>query len=99
MDAKRVEYAPTVEVESRVREVRLLIKIVQPAPEYQPFFVSDESTLLDVATEERSVVEARLEAYLRRSLPLPVTSYIWQVADAISAACPGWPDEWPPLPQ
>jgi len=96
---RRIEYAPTIEVESRVREVQLLINIVQPDPEYQPFFVSDESTLFDFATEGRSVVEARLEAYLRRSLPIPITSPIWQVADAISAVCRGWPDEWPPLPQ
>jgi len=73
---KRIEYASTVEVEARPREVQLLIQLVQPDPEYQPVFVSDESMLLDVATEPRAVVEARLEACLGRDLPLPITEPI-----------------------
>ena len=46
---KKIVFADTSEVEEREREVQYLFNIVQPDPDYQPIFLSDESTLLDTA--------------------------------------------------
>jgi hypothetical protein len=95
---KRIEYAPRAEVDSRSREVQILVNLAQPDPDMQPVFLSDESTLLDFVVESIPLVEARLEAYLSRPLPLPISAHIWKLVDAIKQACPGWPDDWPPTP-
>jgi hypothetical protein len=95
---KRIEYASRAELDSRSREVQLLINLAQPDPDLQPVFLSDESTLLDFVVEPIPLVEARLEAYLGLPLPLPISAYIWKLVDAIKQSYPGWPDDWPPTP-
>jgi hypothetical protein len=69
MPENKIELAPSIETEARRREVQLIINVVEPDPEYQPFILTDEATLLDaVATEPREVT-SRLNAYFGADLP------------------------------
>ena len=93
---KKIEYAATVEVDRRSREVRLLLNLMEPDPEYQPFFLSDEASALDAVGTQPEVIQARLEFYLKRPLPVPLATPLWQLVDAVKELCPGWPDDWSP---
>ena len=90
---RTIEVAPSTETESRRREVQLLINIAEPDPEYQPFIVTDEASLLDAVATDASDIERRLTAYFGHSLGLDLRAPIWRVVEAIKRIRPGWPDE------
>ena len=98
MSNRKVEVAPTAETELRVREVQLLINVIQPDPAYQPFLVTDEASPLDVSSLPQEVVCARLEAYLKRPLPCEVRTPLWRLVDAIKHEIPDWPERSHPDP-
>lgn len=95
MDDK-FQIAESVEIEKRSREVQLLVNIVEPDPEYQPFFISDESSLYDVSGKDESEIEADIKHYFKGDLPGNFGMPIWQFIDLIKQRYPGWPDNWPP---
>ena len=95
-DRRRIEAAGTVESVRRSREIQLLLNVIEPDPEFQAFFVSDEASARDVSGAPHEVVKARLEFYLRRALPVPLSTPLWKLVDAIKAMHPGWPDDGPP---
>lgn len=82
------------EVASREREIQLLFNIIEPDPDYQPIFTSDEATLLDSTAHEREVIQSRLESYLRFDCSNLLNMPVWKVVDEIRSRIPGWPDEW-----
>lgn len=90
---RKIEVAPSVETESRRREVQLLINIAEPDPEYQPFIVTDEASLLDAVAPEPEEISRRLDAYFGASLGLDLRAPIWRLVDAIKRLRPGWPDD------
>ena len=90
---RQIEVAPSRETDLRRREVQLLINIAEPDPEYQPFIVTDEASLLDAVAADASDVERRLIAYFGHSLGLDLRTPIWRVVDAIKRIRPGWPDD------
>jgi hypothetical protein len=90
------EVAPTLEIESRRREVRLLINIAEPDPQYQPFVVTDEASLLDAVGTEPEVIMRRLDAYFETSLALDLRLPIWRLLDVIKRLRPDWPDDLGP---
>jgi hypothetical protein len=90
---KRVEVAPSLETELRRREVQLLISIAEPDPEYQPFIVTDDASLLDDVGTEPDEIAKRLDASFGAPLELDLRSPIWRLADAIKRLRPGRPDE------
>jgi len=90
---KKIEVAPSLETELRRREVQLLINIAEPDPEYQPFIVTDEASLLDAVATEADAIAKRLDAYFGAPLELDLRSPIWRLVDAIKRLRPGWPDE------
>lgn len=90
---KKIEFAETIETDNRPREIQLLINLIQPDPEYQPLFLSDEACFLDITSESRETIEAKLRAYFRGDLPAPVTTPLWQFIEIVKQRYPGWPDE------
>lgn len=92
--SKPIEIAPQTETERRAREVQILVNIIEPDPELQPFLLTDEASPLEVSGTEPEVIRGRLEFYFRRPLPVPLTTPLWQLVDALRDAFPGWPDEW-----
>jgi hypothetical protein len=90
--SRKVEFAPVVETELRVREVQLLLNVIEPDPEYQAFAVTDDPSALDVSSNSRELVRARLEQYLRRPLPVDLRVPLWQLVDAIRRVEPASPD-------
>jgi glutathione S-transferase len=93
---RKIESASTVETERRRREIQLLLNVIEPDPEYQAFFVSDEASACDVSGAPPELVRARLEFYLRKPLPVPQSAPLWKLVDAIKALHPGWPEDGPP---
>jgi hypothetical protein len=90
---RKIEVAPSVETESRRREVQLLINIAEPDPQYQPFIVTDEASLLDSVAPEPTEISRRFDAYFGASLGLDLRTPIWRLVDAIKRLRPGWPDD------
>src|SRR5262245_59081875 len=93
---RKVDEAPSVETESRRREVQLLINIAEPDPQYQPFVVTDVASLLDAVAPEPAEILRRLDAYFGASLRLDLRTPIWRLVDAIKQLRPGWPDDFGP---
>jgi hypothetical protein len=91
---KKFEFAETAEVEDREREVRFILNIVQPDPEYQPIFLSDEATLLDVTSHDETECRRRLERYFGSPFPCSLRQPLWRLVDEMKHHFPGWPDEF-----
>lgn len=91
-----IEYGDTAEVEKRSREVQLLQNVVQPDPEYQAFFISDEATFFDISSHTTQELEAALKFYFKGDLPASLGLPLWQFVDKVKSTYPGWPDDWPP---
>jgi hypothetical protein len=89
---KRVEIAEQDQIFKRTREIQLLINLVEPDPEFQPLLLTDEASALDVSADSVAEIEGRLEAYFGRPLPLPVSSPLWKLVDALKEQFPDWPD-------
>ena len=60
MSDKKFEQAPSSETEARRREVQLLINVAEPDPEYQPFILTDEASLLDAVATDSAEITRRL---------------------------------------
>ncbi len=91
-----IEVAESEETEKRKREVQLIINIVEPDPEYQPFFISDEACFFDISSQHEKEIEDKLKFYFKGELPASLTTPIWQFIEIVKQCYPGWPDNWPP---
>lgn len=91
---KTFELAETEKTEARQREAQLLINIAEPDPEYQPFLLTDEASLLDAVATEAAVIRSRLVAYFADDLRLDLRQPVWQLVDQIRRLRPGWPDDF-----
>ncbi len=85
--------APQVETNRRERQVGLLIRIVEPDPEYQEPLVTDEASLLDAVGASPEEIQARLDAHFGARLEIPLTLPLWRFVDALSELRPGWEGE------
>lgn len=94
---KKIELSETTEIEKRQREVRLILNIVEPDPDYQPIFISDEASFFDISGQAEPEIESRLRFYFKGELPAPLTTPIWQFIEIVKNRYPGWPEDWPPM--
>ena len=92
----KMEFAKSTETEKRKREIQLIINLVEPDPEYQPLFISDEANLFDVLGQDEEEVEEKLRFYFKGDLPAPIGAVLWKFVDSVKSKYPKWPDEWPP---
>jgi hypothetical protein len=93
MPDKKIEPAPSIKTEARKREVQLIINLVEPDPEYQPFILTDEASLLDAVATEPHEISRRLNDYFGTDLGLDLGTPVWRLVDRIKQLRPGWPDE------
>jgi len=91
-----VTHAPSTETLARGREVQLLINIAEPDPEFQPFALTDEASLLDAVCTPPTEIARRLDAYFRGNLELNLALPLWRLVDAVKRLRPGWPDDLKP---
>ena len=91
----KIENCDAYETQKREREIQLLINVIEPDPEYQPIFISDEATFLDVTGKKKELIESRLEFYLKSELPASLNTPLWKFVDILKIKYSGWPEEWP----
>ncbi|MCQ3831155.1 hypothetical protein HXX02_17110 [Microbulbifer elongatus] len=92
----KTEIAESDEIEKREREVQLIMNIVEPDPEYQATFISDEACFYDISGQDEKEIEERLKFYFKGDLPAPLITPVWQFIEIVKRRYPGWPEEWPP---
>lgn len=90
---KAIELAPSTETERRKREVQLLINIAEPDPQYQPFILTDEASLLDGVGTAPEEILRRLTAYFGSELDLDLRIPVWRLVELIKQLRPDWPEE------
>ena len=93
---KKIEFAESVEIEKRSREVQLIINVVEPDPEYQATFISDEASFFDISGQDEAEIESRLRFYFKGELPASLRTPIWQFIEIVKTQYSGWPEDWPP---
>ena len=98
IDPKSVKLADSEEVESREREIQLLFNIIEPDPDLQPVFASDEASIMDCTGEDEKLILARLEFYFKFDCHFALSMPMWTV-DELRQRIPGWPDDWEPTLQ
>lgn len=91
----KIEAAESGAVDSREREVQLIMNIVEPDPEYQAIFISDNACFYDITGQDAKEIEAKLKFYFKGELPAPLSTPIWKFIDIVKQRYPGWPEEWP----
>jgi hypothetical protein len=91
-----IELAQSTETAARGREVQLIINIAEPDPEFQPFVLTDDASLLDAVPTPPIEISRRLEAYFRADLELNLALPLWRLVDVIKRLRPGWPDDLEP---
>ena len=90
------ELHSSTETVARGREVQLIINIAEPDPEFQPFVLTDEASLLDAVPTPAIEIARRLDAYFRADLDLNLALPLWRLVDVIKRLRPGWPDNLEP---
>ena len=78
--------------EKRKREIQFLINIVEPDPEYQPFFISDEATFLDLVSNEPTEISKKIESYFNNNFKINLSLPAWRIVDFIKDKVLNWPD-------
>ena len=91
-DRIRFEFCDDSNVSARSTLIAALIAVVEPDPEYWPYFISDEATIWDVSAETQEVIESRLRAEFG-SIVFDLGLPLWRLADSIKAQVPRWMEE------
>ena len=94
-DAKRhddVGFSNDTETNRRRREVQFIINLIEPDPEYQPSFVSDEATLLDCLCMDEGKIQQRLQDYFGEDFDIDVRQPVWKLVDQLKVSYIEWLD-------
>ena len=91
-----IDLVSSTETVARGREVQLIINIAEPDPEFQPFALTDEASLLDAVPTPTVDILRRLDAYFKADLGLDLALPLWRLVDTIKRLRPGWPDDLEP---
>jgi hypothetical protein len=91
-----IQLASSTETVARGREIQLIINIAEPDPEFQPFALTDEASLLDAVPTLPIEILRRLDAYFRADLELDLALPLWRLVDLIKRLRPGLPDDLEP---
>ena len=85
-----MDFAPGAETEKRSRAVTALLNVLEPDPEYQPAFISDEASVLDCLAEEEEELRNRLERYFGAAVTHDLRQPVWRLADQLQVSFPDW---------
>ena len=91
---KKFEIADDTETQVHAREVQVLLNIVEPDPEYQPFILTDEASLFDAVAAGDDEMLRRLALYFRDDFSFSLRQPIWKLVDEIKSVYPNWPEDW-----
>jgi hypothetical protein len=89
---KTIVLADHTQTDARVREIQLIINIVEPDPEYQGALVTDEATLLDAVGVDEATMAQRLKQHFGDDFDLPLRLPLWKLVDVVKTRYPDWPD-------
>lgn len=82
-DAQTTRYA---------REIQLLLNVIEPDPEYQPQFLSDEASLLDCLGTDESIIVKRLSEYFGTAFTHSIRQPVWKLVEELKRTHVGWPE-------
>jgi glutathione S-transferase len=85
------ELASDTETRTRAREVGRLIELIEPNPQYRPWFVSDRASLLDCLGADEAEMLAALRREFGPGFALSLRQPVWRLVDEIRSRYPGWP--------
>ncbi len=85
-----MEFTSASETEQRSRAVTALLNVLEPDPEYQPAFISDEATVLDCLADEEEALRNRLERYFGAAVTHDLRQPVWRLADQLQVSFPDW---------
>ena len=82
--------------EQKRREIELLVNIIAPDPEYQPWYLADEADLFAVRDQGERTLRPRLEGYFGKPLKVEIEKRqpLWELVDELKKHYPDWPDGW-----
>jgi hypothetical protein len=52
----------------RSREIQLLVNIIAPDPQYQPWYLSDDASVFEIRDQDKTTIRQRLEGYFGKPL-------------------------------
>jgi hypothetical protein len=78
------------------REIEILVNIIAPDSEYQPWYLADEADLFAVRDQSEKIIRPRLEGYFGKPLKFEIRHRqpLWELVDEIKKLYPDWPDGW-----
>ncbi len=92
-DNPPLEFGSNEKLKGRDRELRTLINILEPDPEYQPFFLADDATVFEITWESEGEIIRRLKCYFGGGFDVPVHLPLWEFIDKIRGQFPEWPED------
>jgi hypothetical protein len=100
MDEKKgqLELGDDTETKRRSREIQILVNLLEPDPNLQPYFLSDKASVAQITLDGLDVIILRLESYFGKPLNVSLDQPLWKLVDQLKDMYPGWPDNWPPVP-
>lgn len=78
----------------RQREVQIIVNLIEPDPEFQPSFISDEANIYDICMHDEPTLRYLLERYFGQPMTSKLNLPMWQLVDSIKAQFSNWPDDW-----
>src|SRR5690349_14819379 len=93
LEPKKLELADQRETEARRHEIQILLNIVEPDPNYQPFILTDEASLFAAVGTDKETMQRRLKSYFGGSVDLQLHLPMWKLVDDIKRQRPKWPDD------
>jgi hypothetical protein len=90
---KKFELADQTETDARRREIQLLLNIVEPDPDYQPFILTDEASLFSAVGSDEETLRRRLNFYFGDGVDLQLHLPMWKLVDDIKRQRPDWPED------
>jgi hypothetical protein len=94
---RKLEFAAGSEIQRRAREIQIIVNLLVPDAQMQPWFISDESGISEIGLLDPETIKLRLESYFGRPHNLSLDLPLWRLVDQIKEIYPGWPDDWPPI--
>jgi len=92
-EPKKLELADQMQTDVRRREIQILINVVEPDPEYQPFILTDEASLFAAVDADEETMTRRLNSYFGDGIELQLRLPMWKLVDDIKRQRPGWPED------
>jgi hypothetical protein len=76
------------------REIEILVNIITPDPNLQPWYLADEADLFAVSGQSEKIMRPRLGGYFGKPLKFEIRHRqpLWELVDEIKKLYPDWPD-------